>query len=165
MNSSWNNDNDIYYERHRRVIHIRSPKAMILFGIIVLIFITFCAFFAFKSEINPANRSNYVETQGVVVELDDYFDSSSGEYMYTAIAEFTVDGTTYKVKENRSSSNPTPIGTHVTILYNPENPRDAVFKSANVGFVFVIILFSIFYIAGIAIIISGVRKLKRGESY
>ena len=171
MHISWHNDDhehnrpiNHYHYRRTRTIQIKSPKAFIWFGIVVILFVTIFGIIAYFSILNPANRDNYVEAQGVVVDNYDYYDYSNGEYLYSAIAEFEVDGEVYMVKDNASSSYPTIIGREVTILYNPENPRDAVFKSSNVAFVIVVIILFAFLISGISTIAIGVKKLRNGET-
>ena len=157
---------DHHHHHHHRVtttMHVSSPKALIGFGIFTILFVAaLTVAYLFLSKTIGAN--SYVETQAVIVENYSYFDSSSGNYMYSAIAEFEVDGKTYLVKENKSSNVAKLVGAPVTVKYNPENPQEAEFKSDGFTIIIVIIVDVVFALAGIAMIASGIKKLKNGES-
>ena len=88
------NHND--YDRHCRHHHttsttIKSPKALIWFGIIDLIFLALVGYFYFFGS-NLFNNKDYIETIGIIVDNYGYFNEDSGAYMYNEIAEFEVDG-------------------------------------------------------------------------
>lgn len=142
---------------NRNVTTIKSRKGLIGFGIVwLLITSLFLGIFIFVN-----NRTgDFVETTGIII--DNKYDSYDD--LYTAIAEYEVDGFVYTVSDNSSSSFPKKIGEEVTILYNPQNPNDAEFKLSKNSLWFVYIIIAVFYAVGIFVLIKGFRTPRDGDN-
>ena len=153
--------NDHYDNRSYNRKSITSPKGLILMGILALV-VTGIVFAVFYNRI--FGYSNYIEKEAVVVDLYESYDYEDGTYTYASIAEFEVDGHKYLVKDDVSSSIPDPIGKIVVIKYNPSDPHDAMFKQSSNTVVFLITIIAIFGISAIVMIITGLVKLKQGET-
>lgn len=144
-------------KRKLELFENNSPKSLILFGVACLLFaiIITCLFvFVFNKFIIP---NGYNNTTGVIIgrECDTNKENS------WPVIEYEVDGTTYTMKGNWSNDN-RAIGTGVAILYNINNPQDAMFKNAPVIVnVLAIIIDIVFGAFSVILIIIGVKKLRK----
>lgn len=131
-----------------------SSKSAIIIGIVFLLFTALFGFIAY----NDANKTkNYIEISGRVVDYYDKWDSSSGQYLYSEIVEYIVDGKVYEITTSSSSSVPLPFGSRVNVYYNPVNPGVAVVnKKSNTVIIYVFC--GIFGVAGIAVLFSGIKR-------
>ena len=149
--------------QHSSRIYSKNPKTMIVFGVLIIIISIICGIALFFSHINPLNNDGYVETIGIIV--DDYFeyDELNDIEMYRPIAEFEVDGEIFEVVSDSSSSVPSFLGSTVTILYNPQNPTDAFFKTSNISFVFFISIILVSFVCGIVVLINGIKHSRENR--
>lgn len=99
---------------------------------------------------------------GTVAEVIQYKYNSEG--LRAIVVEYEVDGNTYTKVSNSYSSSPKSIGTEVGIKYDPINPSDAIWSSDSTN-VIMPIFAAIFTIAGVAVIVLAVKKMKNGEEY
>ena len=117
--------------------------------------------------IDKSNR--FVKTTGTVIYLKtdngllidyyrpgDYDDS----YSFSAVVEYEVDGAKYEITEP-SKSNPPQyrIGQKVDIKYNPENPKEAIFRFGN-GLWIVLLVGTLFPVCGGALLIHVIVSKK-----
>ena len=76
--------------------------------------------------------------------------SHSPNFKYYPVYEYFVDSIPYTIKGGTGSSNPQVVknGGSRTILYNPENPANAMLENSRLGIAFILVGI-IFFIAGI----------------
>ena len=100
-------------------------------------------------------KKTYILTNAKVIDYAVHR-NSDGHNTYGVIGEYLVNGVNYTINP-RSYSNTTktkyPLGSLVKVRYNPENPEDAIFDKDGSA-VFVLIGGVIFFIVGIAMLIS-----------
>lgn len=142
-------------------IRITSPKGTILFGVLLLGIVTFITLIIFLSNANIFRANGYIETEAIFVEYYEEYDYSKDEMEYISVAEYEVDGKYYTI-EKSSYNYPELIGKKITIKYDPNNPQRAIIDASLSTFIFSICILAIFAICGIVIIITGIKKLKRG---
>ena len=65
-----------------------SSKTAIIIGIV---FLAFTALFGFMAYNNANKTKDYIQISGRVVDYYDKWDSSSGQYLYSEIIEYTVE--------------------------------------------------------------------------
>jgi len=159
---------DDYHNHHHYHYHhstrVSSPKSFIIIGICILLFMTlFTSILIFTTDIFKTD--GYVETTGIIVDETCHFDYDNGDYMYSAIAEYEVNGEKLLVKSTSSSNIPVDIGKEVVIEYNIDNPRDARFKKDTMMVKFIgIPIIAVFYIIAIVMIVVGIKKSRKQES-
>ena len=148
-----------YRRLHHRHCHnhgggivISSPKGMIIMGIILLAIATIL-FFAGNHFVN--STEGFVKTEGYVVDYHETWDRDNG-YMYSEIVEYIVNGQTYVKSSTSSSTIPKPIGSKMTVEYNPRNPKDSVVGSASRN-IMIYVIGGIFGIVGFFILIKGIK--------
>ena len=150
--------------QHSANFHSKKPKITIIIALITICASVGFGILLYFSHFNPFNNKGYIETTGVIVdeyiEYDEYYDEYddyNSTTMYRPIAEFEVDGEIYEVGSDSSSSIPSLLGKEVKILYNPNNPYDAFFKTSNTLFVFLIILITAIITSDIVLLIKGIN--------
>jgi hypothetical protein len=74
-----------------------------------------------------------ITTDGIVIGLAESIDSENGSISYAPIVRFqTEGGRSFEFQSRYYTSPPAhEIGQNVTVLYPPENPREAVLKGAS----------------------------------
>ena len=143
-------------------IVVKSPKGHILLGIFLCAFVTIFAGIYFLSTNMFNNRhSGYLETIGTIVDSYEKYDYLNGEYEYCyAIAEYYVDGKRYTItSSDNSEGGYVSLGKEVTILYNPDNPNEAVFEKSDFSHWVAIAAMGLFGFIGVILIVVGVVKL------
>ena len=104
-------------------------------------------------------NSVFVETVAEVVKY-----KYNSDDLRAIVVEYEIDGTTYTKVSSSYSSHPKRIGTKVGIKYDPINPSDAIWSSDSTNIIIPVCAF-VFTIAGVAIIVAAVKKIKNGEEY
>lgn len=99
-----------------------APLILLLFGLV---------FFAIGSGLTYRQRTlekQGIETQGVVVSLQENYDSDGSTY--TPVIQFkTTNGQSVEFLSSYSSSPPDyKVGEQVTVVYPPEQPDEAIIK-------------------------------------
>lgn len=99
--------------------------------------------------VQSAKKTNsFVKTDAVVTDIVEVrvSDHKRGgkKTLYSEIVEYTVDGHTYLAQNTSASSLPKSKGSKISVLYNPENPKECVFVETNV------MSHVIFFVLGIA---------------
>lgn len=133
-----------------------KPWQGILFGLTFAIIGIVLLFFAISS-IKTYNEKNetFIETLSKVVDYE-----YNNEGLQAIIVEYVVDGQTYQKVSNTYSNMPKNIGTEVSIKYNPNNPKDAIWSSDSTNIV--LPLFgSVLIIVGIIVIIISIKNVKK----
>lgn len=143
---------------HSGNVHVvKSRRGIITFGIVFLLITTLIlGIFLYVQNKN----SDFIETSGIVVdnEYDHYKDT------YRAVIQYEVGDNVYTIRDASTSSFPSIIGTEVAVAYNPYNPADATVKTTNTVKWIIYGIFALFYIAGICVLIKGLRMPKDNES-
>ena len=106
------------------------------------------------SETSALKEKNFTETVGYYTNLtlaeEAHYDSSDGAWVddtYYLTYRFEVGGTTYFATTDYSTSLVPSVGEEIKILYDAENPENAVISSPASGGSG-LILFGIFFILG-----------------
>ena len=133
-----------------------KPWQGILFGLIFVIIGIAVLIFAVSS-IKTYNEKNktFVEITSRVVDYK-YDD----EGLQAIVVEYVVDGQTYQKISNTYSNMPKSIGTEVSIKYNPNNPRDAIWTTDSTNIILPI-FGAVFTLVGFFVIISNVKNTKK----
>ena len=132
-----------------------KPWQGVLFGIVFSIIGIFLIFFSIKTikEYKEKNET-YVETTAVVIDYD-----MNSDGLEAIIVEYTVNGEAYKKVSNIYSNNPKDIGSSVSVKYNPNNPKDAIWTNDSIN-VILPISGVLFTGIGIFVVISSIKKSK-----
>lgn len=102
-------------------------------------------------------ETNINVTLGKLIRSDELL-SKSPDYYPTV--RYTVDGSSYEYTSNIHQSPGIPIGKQVTVLYNPDNPNEAIINTFIQRASIFIVLGSVFLIIGLVFAsISGVMRL------
>lgn len=132
------------------------PWQGVLFG---LIFTTVgIALLCFAvSTIKSYNEKNetFIETSSKVI---DYKYNDDG--LKAIVVEYVVDGQTYQKISNSYSNMPKGIGTEVSVKYNPNNPKDAIWTSDSTNAILPIVGI-LFTLVGVIVIIFSVKNGKK----
>jgi len=123
-------------------IFIERRKIMQRFlGIIVgVIFLTIGVFMYIKNDNLVKNCTE--ETKAIVVDMKQELstDSDSTSYMYYPIVEYKVGEDTLRVTIDAGSSTPAyNIDEQITILYNPNKPKEFIVKGEKSSIIFAIL--------------------------
>lgn len=85
-------------------------------------------------------------TKGIVIDVDEKYDSEDNEYNYKATVEYKVHGKKYTSSTLYSSNNDYYEGEKVTVNYSPKNPKKMYLNDYNdrtmFGIVFIIVAIS-----------------------
>ncbi|HSF86122.1 MAG TPA: DUF3592 domain-containing protein [Acidimicrobiia bacterium] len=116
---------------------------------------------------DSVSRSNSgIETEGVIVDLIESTDSD-GDTMYRPVVEYSVDGVTYEVESRTSSGGALRprIGDARTVLYDPQNPGDAVLGGfwSLWGAPLLMMLIPLLFIGGGVWAVTRVRRKSQSE--
>ena len=79
---------------------------------------------------------------------------------YAPVVEYDVDGTTYQFTSNSCSSPGPTVGSDIKVLYDPENPGEAV-SGTFVDLYLAPIILAIFAIVGLGVCVAGIMMRKR----
>lgn len=123
-------------------ILIGAGIILIVFGVVVRTF--------------AKDNANYVKTDAVVTKtelFEEADEKNNTEALYTVDVRYTVDGTEYEEEYGEFSGY--KVGDHVTISYDPANPREIAQPGNNKLEAYLFIL------AGIAAIAAGILSLAR----
>ena len=133
-----------------------KPWQGVLFGLIFAVVGIALLFFA-NSSIKTYNEKNatFIETTSTVV---DYKYNDDG--LQAIIVEYVVDGQTYQKISNSYSNMPKSIGTEVSVKYNPNNPKDAIWTSDSSNIILPI-FGAVFTLVGVFVVISSVKNGKK----
>lgn len=133
-----------------------KPWQAVLFGLIFIVVGAGLLFFSIKT-INEYKEKDakFIETTSKVVAYD-----RNSDDLEAIIVEYVVDGQTYTMTSNTYSTNPKDIGESVSIKYNPEDPSDAIWTNDSTNIVLPIASV-VFMLAGVVIIVTGVKKGKK----
>lgn len=87
------------------------------------------------SQVNK--QSSWTTTDGTVIKVDTSYNYGSDRdtTKYTPTLEYSVNGQTYQIKDNSSSSGPS-IGSKKQVTYNPTNPGEAASKKGTIDVIF-----------------------------
>lgn len=134
---------------------IDKPGFIIAFGIIFILAGIVTLYFAGRNIADRAYKNDfYVPVTGVVVDYA-YSDDMDTQAI---IAEYEVDGNTYKKKSNNYSSLLQHIGTTVELKYDPSRPQDAIFAKDS-GTIMVPLFGAVFVVMGGIIAFAGIKKM------
>ena len=133
-----------------------KPWQGVLLGLVLVIAGISLLFFAISS-IKTYNEKNktYVETTSKVV---DYKYNDDG--LQAIVVEYVVNGQSYQKVSNSYSNMPKSIGTKVSIKYNPNNPKDAIWKSDSTNIILPI-FGVVFVLVGVIVVISNIKNGKK----
>lgn len=113
--------------------------------------------------INTYNEKNatFVETTATVVDYN--YDS---EGLKAIVVEYTVNGETYKKASTTYSNNSKSIGTEVSIKYNPNNPKDAIWTIDSTNIIMPIFSIAFIFFGSIILFINfkTIKKNKEIEN-
>lgn len=137
-------------------------------GLAVLIvgvgLLAFSAWYVSKTAIKD---SGYIRVEATVVEIAEVkvTDHRYGGYKirYAEIAEYEVDGVTYRVQNNSASTAPKGVGSKITVAYNPDSPEDCFFPSSDYGASVVLFVLSAAFTVGGAVLIGYVVRERKME--
>lgn len=133
-----------------------KPWQGILFGLLFVLVGVIFSFLAITT-IKTYNEKNktFIETTSKVVDYN-YND----EGLQAIVVEYVVDGQTYEKASNAYSNMPKSIGTEVSIKYNPNNPKDAIWVSDSNNIILPAVGVG-FTLIGIIMIIFNIRNSKK----
>lgn len=116
-------------------IVLGGKKGGIIGSIIVIILGVGLILGAYLYQRSTTEKSDgWIHTVATVVDYEqrrDYDSDGNLDYMYREIIEYVVNGITYRKTSNVSSNIRPSIGSTREIAYNPNNPNDCIFVSAN----------------------------------
>lgn len=130
---------------------------LLIVGIIILVVGLIC-------QQNYNNKKDmYVETYGSVIGYETKVERTKDEdgyveekYMYSPKYEYIVNDIEYTIQSNEYSSIKPSYGREKKILYNPENPNEAIIETS---FYFIIIIFgAVATVLGVVSIIISIVK-------
>lgn len=131
--------------------------SLIFFTLFGILFVIPGIFALLSSQIDES----WTRVQGEIVDVSSKI--SDGSRMYTPIVEYVVDGQSYRVSSNSSSSISPTMGAKREVAYNPTNPNEAKLVE-GIG---IKLLLLIFPVVGITIVIialySFVTSKKRSN--
>ena len=121
---------------------------------------------------NSARIKKYTQTTGTVIDYEVTIikghhsknHTSTTKKSYAEIAEFEVDGTTYTVTNQISTTyGVKQIGDSVQIAYNPDDPNECIFitPSNNQAIIIIFALGVIFAIAGSFLLYYFINDYKK----
>lgn len=86
---------------------------------------------------------NTETTKGIVIDVDEKYDSEDNEYNYKATVEYKVYGKKYTSSTLYSSNNDYYEGEKVTVNYSPKNPEKMYLNNYNdrtiFGVIFIVV--------------------------
>ncbi|MDE7306949.1 MAG: DUF3592 domain-containing protein, partial [Clostridia bacterium] len=109
---------------------------------------------------------DYIRIEATVVEIAEVRVKHPGEVSkirYAEVAEYSVDGVTYKAQNNSASTAPKKVGSKITVAYNPENPSECFFPSSNYSVVVLVFVLSAGFTAAGGICLSIEAKERKME--
>ena len=125
--------------------------------IVGIIFLAVGAFMFFRNDSLVKNCT--VEAKAIVVDLKEDFstDSDSGaSYIYYPIIEYQVGEKTVRVVMDNGSSTPKyNINEKITILYNPDKPKQFIVKGDKSSSIFSIVFLALgVFVTGYGIVLA-----------
>jgi hypothetical protein len=111
--------------------------------------------------------SGYVETKGVIIDVER--EMQHGKGYYVEIIEYEVNDEIYTTKSNWKSRNgmgSKTIGSEIVLFYNIENPEEVILKNIPVIVnVVAIIIDIVFGVVSIILISAGIKKSQKEKSF
>ena len=130
-----------------------KPWQGVLMGLIFAVVGIALLFFAVSSiKTYKEKNASFIETTSTVVDY-----KYNDEGLQAIVVEYVVNGQTYQKISNSYSNMPKSIGTEVSIKYNPNNPRDAIWTTDSTNFILPI-FGGVFTLVGIAIVIFSIKS-------
>lgn len=130
-----------------------SPITSIIVGVIIVFIGVFMLTFSISSIKSYNDKSKtYIETVSKVVDY-----KYSGDQERTPIVEYEVNGIRYEKTHNTTSTNPLPLGTHVRLKYNPNDPTDVIWVN-DASNIFLPIAGSVFTLIGLVVTIGSIKE-------
>jgi len=132
-----------------------KPWQAALFGIVfIIVGLVVLSLGISNIKTHSEKSATFIETTSVVT---DYHYNSDG--LQAIVVEYEVDGEVYKKISNSYSNMPKSLGTEVSIKYNPQNPKDAIWTSDSTNIVMP--LFGIvFAVAGIFMLVYAIKDMR-----
>ena len=121
------------------------PFTFSIVGIWFLIFFAIGPIFIFFGLKGNSNYKDYIEITGYYLEKEPADDN-----LYYLIYTYEVNGEIYKLTSNVQTNIIPKAETPTQVLYNPNNPKDAIIKDDNNFFLIFGVLWSLVCLAPIA---------------
>lgn len=141
----------------RRTVQTKQLKPWqgVLFGLIFAI-VGFSILNYGISSLKLYNEKNktFVETTSKVIDY-----KYNDEGLQAIVVEYVVDGQSYQKASGTYSSIPKSLGTEVSVKYNPNDPRDAIWTTDSSNFIFPV-FGGVFILAGVFIVITSIKNGK-----
>lgn len=124
----------------------------------ILIIVGLCLTgFAVSEHIKHSNRLKYWgSVNGEVVDYDESY--SDDTIVYAEVVRYVVDGNTYYITSDVSSSFPKMLGEKVMVLYDKSNPNNAIIEGDNLGLIVLPIMSIICIVVGVFGIIKCFKQ-------
>jgi len=131
------------FKARRSGFGVGTLAFMLLFGVIFI----GVSFVFIRDDLRSLG---WMAVEGTVAEVAQSTDSE-GDTMYRPTISYSVDGQTYSVTTDYSSSQSYDVGSRQTIHYNPETPSDGVLRTNGIGY-----FIYLFPIVGFSVIIGAI---------
>lgn len=124
----------------------------VIFTILIIVGLILTGF-SISEHIKHSNRLKYWgSVDGVVVDYDESY--SDDTIVYAEVVRYVVDGNTYYITSDVSSSFPKMLGEKMKVLYDKSNPSNAIIESNNLW----LIALPIMSIISIGVGVFGIIK-------
>ena len=101
----------------------------VIFTILIIVGLILTGF-SISEHIKHSNRLKYWgSVDGIVVDYDESY--SDDTIVYAEVVKYVVDGNTYYITSDVSSSFPKMLGEKMKVLYDKSNPSNAIIESNN----------------------------------
>ncbi len=121
-----------------------------IFLIIVSIIIGGILLFIGINNIRSVNSKNYIKTEAIY-QRKEIYSSNDDEVTYSLIYSYIVDGKEYEIKTDYGTSIIPKQGSKRVVMYDIQNPKDAILKGGGndiviiCGLLFIIVPIIIFF--------------------
>lgn len=130
-----------------------NPIVSIIVGVIFVFIGVFMITLSISSMKSYNEKSKtFIETDSKVVDY-----KYRGNQERTPIVEYEVHGIRYEKEHNTTSTNPLPLGTHVRLKYNPNDPTDIIWVNDASNILFPIVG-GVFTLIGLVVTIGSIKK-------
>ena len=133
-------------------------KRIILLAFIIVIGIGVTIYSIYNNKLYKEKDAKYIEATATVIDYD-YKIDEEGTELAAIIAEYTIDREAYQYKGTTYSTNPIPLGTTITIKYNPNDPSDAILPNDHTGIIAIIVGVGFIVLGTIGLIIEIKNKM------
>lgn len=145
-------------------IRFTKTKPMKKWQVILFSFV-FIGFGVLFLILSVSNIKTYLEKNkkftATTATVVDY--NTNDEGLYAIVVEYEVDGIKYTKVSSTYSSMPQSIGSEISIKYNPDNPKDAIWKNDSTNIILPIFAV-VFTGAGVFMLIYGIKMPKNGST-